>query len=135
MADSFSVVDPAEIEAESFNTCETAVRKLTDPLGATELRVNQVLVRPGEVTTPHTHAADGDAPGQEEVFVAMTDGQIAIEGAVHDVPAGNVVRVHPDVERNLLNRTDDATHVWLAFGAPPVGTVEDFGGYTLTEDR
>ena len=131
MPDPFSVVDPSEIEPESFNTCETAVRKLTEPLGATELRVNQVLVDPGEVTTPHTHAADGDAPGQEEVFVAMTDGQIAIEGAVHDIAAGNVVRVRPDIERNLLNRTDAATHVWLAFGAPPVGTVDDFGGYVV----
>lgn len=80
-----------------------------------------MLVDPGEVTTPHTHVADGDTPGQEEVFVAMTDGQIAIDGTVHDVDAGGVVRVRPDVERNLLNRTDDATHVWLAFGAPPVG--------------
>jgi quercetin dioxygenase-like cupin family protein len=133
MPDPFSVVDPSEIEAESFNTCETAVRKLTDSLGATELRGNQVLVDPGEVTTPHTHAADGDTPGQEEVFVAMTDGQIAIEGEVHDVDAGNVVRVAPETERNLLNRTDDATHVWLAFGAPPIGTVEDFGGYVVSD--
>jgi len=133
VSDPLSVVDPAEIGTETFDTCETDVRKLTRALGATELRVNQVLVDPGEVTTPHTHAADGDDPGQEEVFVAMTDGQIAVEGRVHDVAAGNVVRVAPDTERNLLNRTDDATHVWLAFGAPPVGTVEDFGGYVVSE--
>ena len=131
MSDRFSVVDPSEIETEPFNTCETAVRKLTEPLGATDLRVNQVIVDPGEVTTPHTHEPDGDNPGQEEVFVAMTDGQIAIEGAVHDIAAGSVVRVRPDIERNLLNRTDDATHVWLAFGAPPVGTVDDFGSYVV----
>jgi quercetin dioxygenase-like cupin family protein len=134
MSDPFSVVDPAEIETESFNTCETAVRKLTEPLGATELRVNQVLVDPGEVTTPHTHEPD-DAPGQEEVFVAMTDGQIAIRGEVHDIAAGSIVRVRPEVERNLLNRTDDATHVWLAFGAPPVGTVDDFGSYVARTDE
>ncbi|WP_336025276.1 cupin domain-containing protein [Halobellus salinisoli] len=127
MAD-FSVVDPDDVPKEQFNTCETSVRKLTDSLGATELRVNQVIVDPGEVTTPHTH------DGQEEVFVAMTDAQIAIEGDVHEVSEGGVVRVHPDTTRNLLNRTDDETHVWLAFGAPPVGTVDDFGSYVVDEE-
>jgi quercetin dioxygenase-like cupin family protein len=134
MTDRFSVVDPSTVDSEPFNTCDTAVRKLTDPLGATELRVNQVVVGPGEVTTPHTHEADGDTPGQEEVFVALTDGQVAIDGSVHDVAAGSVVRVRPDVERNLLNRTDDATHIWLAVGAPPVGTVDGFGGYVVSEE-
>ncbi|MFB6090592.1 MAG: cupin domain-containing protein [Halobellus sp.] len=127
MADGFSVVDPDDVPKEQFNTCETSVRKLTERLGATELRVNQVLVEPGDVTTPHTHE------GQEEVFVAMTDGQIGIEGDVHDVSEGEVVRVHPDTTRNLLNHTDDETHVWLAFGAPPVGSVEDFGSYVVDE--
>jgi quercetin dioxygenase-like cupin family protein len=91
--------------------------------------VNQVIVEPGEVTTPHTHE------GQEEVFVAMTDGQIAIEDTVHDVPEGGIVRVHSDVVRNLLNQTEDATHIWLAFGAPPVGTVDDFGAYVLSHEE
>jgi quercetin dioxygenase-like cupin family protein len=129
MADCFSIVHPDEVSAEQFDTCETAVRKLTEPLGCDEMRVNQVVVEPGEVTTPHSH------DGQEEVFVAMTGGQIAIEDAVHDVPAGGIVRVHPDTVRNLLNRTEDATHVWLAFGAPPVGTVDDFGAYVLADDE
>ncbi|MFC6872725.1 hypothetical protein [Halobellus marinus] len=133
MRGEFSIVRPKEVPTEQFNTCETSVRKLTGPLGSTELRVNQVIVEPGKVTTPHTHTASDDEPGQEEVFVAMTPGQIAIEGREHDVPQGGVVRVAPDVERNLLNRTDDETHVWLAFGAPPVGTVDDFGAYEVSE--
>lgn len=127
MADEFAIVQPADAPMERFNTCETAVRKLTEPLGCVELRVNQVVVQPGEVTTPHTHE------GQEEVFVAQTDGQISIEDEVYDVPAGGIVRVHPDTVRNLLNQTDDATHVWLAFGAPPVGSVDDFGAYVVEE--
>jgi hypothetical protein len=83
---------------------------------------------------PHTHAGDSDDPGQEEVFVAMTDAQIAIEGEIYDIDAGNVVRVAPAVERNLLNRTDGVTHVWLAFGAPPVGTLDDLGSYVVSEE-
>jgi quercetin dioxygenase-like cupin family protein len=126
VSDDWSVVDPDDVPTDSFNTCETAVRKLTEPLGATAMRVNRVRLEPGEVTTPHTHE------DQEEVFVALTDGQIAIEGTVHDVPAGGVVRVAPGVTRNLLDRTD-GEHVWLAFGAPPVGTVEGFGAYVVTD--
>lgn len=126
MTDGFSIVDPDEVVPDQFNTCETSVRKLTEPLGCTELRVNQVIVEPGEVTTPHTHE------GQEELFVALTGGQIAIDEEVHDVPQGSLVRVHPDTVRNLLNRSEN-THVWLAVGAPPVGTVDDFGAYVLEE--
>ncbi|MBX0297744.1 cupin domain-containing protein [Haloarcula nitratireducens] len=126
MSDDFAIVDPETVPPESFQTCETAVRKLTERLGCTELRVNQVLVEPGEVTTPHTH------DGQEEVFSAVTDGQIAVDGDVHDVPAGALVRVHPDTVRNLCNHTEER-HVWLAFGAPPVGSVENFGAYVVEE--
>jgi quercetin dioxygenase-like cupin family protein len=127
MTDGFSIVDPEDVPTERFDTCETAVRKLTEPLGATELRVNQVVVDPGEVTTPHTHE------GQEEVFVSMDGGQISLAGAVHDVSAGSVVRVAPETVRNLVNHTDE-THVWPAIGAPPVGTVDDFGAYVVSED-
>lgn len=128
MTGAFEVVQPRDVPTEQFNTSETAVRKLTEPLGCEKLRVNQVVVEPGEVTTPHTH------DGQEEVFVAMTDGQIAIDGDVHDVPEGAVVRVHPDTVRNLCNHTETDTHVWLAFGAPPVGTVENFGAYDVADE-
>jgi len=122
----YSIVDPDDVPTERFQTCETAVRKLTEPLGCTELRLNQVIVEPGEVTTPHTHE------GQEEVFVATSGGQISLAGEVHDVPAGGVVRVAPETVRNLCNHTDE-THVWLAVGAPPVGTVDDFGAYVVEE--
>lgn len=124
MSNEFAIVQPTDVSREQFNTCETEVRKLTKHLGCVELRVNQVIVEPGEVTTPHTHE------GQEEVFVAQTHGQISIEDEVYDVPQGGIVRVHPDTVRNLLNQTDD-THVWLAFGAPPVGSVDDFGEYVV----
>jgi quercetin dioxygenase-like cupin family protein len=121
----YSIVDPDDVPTERFQTCETAVRKLTEPLGCTELRLNQVIVEPGEVTTPHTHE------GQEEVFVATSGGQISLAGEVHDVPAGGV-RVAPETVRYLCNHTDE-THVWLAVGAPPVGTVDDFGAYVVEE--
>jgi len=126
MPDGYSIVHLADVPAERFNTCEMAVRKLTGPLGATELRVNQVIVDPGEVTTP-PHPR-----GQEEVFVSMDGGQISLAGEVHDVPAGGVVRVAPETVRNLFNHTEQ-THVWLAVGAPPVGSADNFGSYVVEE--
>ncbi|MFC6725654.1 hypothetical protein ACFQE1_15020 [Halobium palmae] len=48
MGENFAIVDPADVPKTSFQTCETEVKKLTEPLGATELRANQVLVDPGE---------------------------------------------------------------------------------------
>jgi len=123
----FAVVDPEDVPTEPFNTCNVSHRKLTERLGCTETRLNQVVLEPGEVTTPHAH------DGQEEVFVALTEGHIAIEGEVHEVPAGGVVRVAPDVVRNLLNESD-RRQVWIALGAPPVGTVDDFGAYVLPDD-
>ncbi|WP_327053943.1 cupin domain-containing protein [Halomicrococcus gelatinilyticus] len=128
MIGEFSIVRPSEVPTEQFDTCGTSVRKLTPALECTEMRLNQVVVEPGEVTTPHTH------DGQEEVFVATTDGQIDIEGDVHDVAEGGIVRVHADTTRNLLNRTENETHVWLAIGAPPVGTVDDFGAYVVDDE-
>lgn len=124
----FTIIDPKDVPAEQFPTSETAVRKLTEPLGCQEMRLNQVIVESGEITTPHTHN------GQEEVFMALTAGQIAIDGEVHDVPPGNIVRVEAEMERNLLNQTADGPHIWLAIGAPPVGSIEDYGSYVLTED-
>jgi len=128
MAEDWTVVDPRDRPREPFQTCDVAHRKLTEALGATELRVNQVVLEPGDVSTPHRHER------QEEVFVATTDGRIAVEGERRDVPAGGVVRVGPDAIRSLRNDTDDETHVWLAFGAPPIGTVEDFGEYVVPDD-
>jgi len=81
----------------------------------------------GEVTMPHTH------DGQEEVFVSMDGGQMSLAGEVHDVPTGGVVRVAPETVRSLCNPTDE-THVRLGVGAPPVGSVDDFGAYVVAED-
>lgn len=121
----FAIVDPDEVPNETFTTGDTDVRKLTEPLGCDEMRVNLVTLEPGEVTRPHTH------DGQEEVFVALTDAEIRIDDTRYDVPEGHVVRVAPETVRNLLNTGSDSRHRWLALGAPPVGTVENFGAYVL----
>lgn len=127
MSEDFAVVHYAECETEPFTESAVEHTKLTAAIGATEMRVNAVSLDPGEVLAPHAHER------QEEIYVALTDGQVEIEGAVHDVPAGGVVRFGPDPVRGLRNDTDE-THVWILFGAPPVGTVENFGEYVLPDE-
>ena len=60
----------------------------------------------------------------------MTDGQMAIDGEVHDVPVGTVVRIHPDTARSFCNQTDDRQSGWRSVS---VGSVEDFGSYVVEE--
>ena len=127
MSDDFAIVHYTDRETEPFNESAVEHAKLTAPLGATEMRVNAVSLDPGEVLDPHAHER------QEEIYVAVTDGQVEIEGTVHDVPTGGVVRLGPDPVRGLCNDTDE-THVWILFGAPPVGTVENFGEYVLPDE-
>lgn len=121
MGGDFAIVDPADIDQEPFVTCDVHHRKLTEALGCTETRVNTVTVEPGEVTTPHAHE------GQEELYVSLTGGQVEIDGKVFDVPAGGVVRIGPEPVRSVRNDSADETHEWVMVGAPPVGTVDDFG--------
>ncbi|PSP73205.1 hypothetical protein BRC86_10075 [Halobacteriales archaeon QS_3_64_16] len=127
MSEDFGVVTPAEIEPDEFDTVAIPHRKYTDALGCTDSRVNYIALEPGEKLTSHAHER------QEELFVPLTGGEIEINGAVYDVPQGGVVRVGPGPIRGLLNRSDGETHCWIAIGAPPVGTIEDFGEYVLPE--
>ena len=126
MTDGFAIVHPADLPTDAFVTSEPTVTKLTEPLGCTEMRLNVVMLEPGEETESHVH------PGQEEVFLAQTDAEIEIDGTHHDVSEGSVVRVREDVPRNLVNTSEAAQQVWLAIGAPPVGSVEDFGAFSKT---
>jgi redox-sensitive bicupin YhaK (pirin superfamily) len=68
----------------------------------------------------------------EEIYVALTGGRVDIEGEIYEIPAGGVVRLGPEPVRGLCNDTDEI-HVWILLGAPPVGTVEDFGEYVMSE--
>ncbi|MDS0297278.1 cupin domain-containing protein [Halogeometricum sp. S1BR25-6] len=121
----FSVLDPDDVEQEPFAMCDVRHRKLTEALGCTEMRINTATLEPGEATPPHAHE------GQEEVYIALTGGRVEIDGEAHDVPEGGVVRVGPEPIRAVRNDTDDEIHRWVMVGAPPVGTVEDFGNTVL----
>lgn len=127
MAEDFAIVDPEDVDREPFPESGLLHRKLSDPLGCTELRINAITLQPGQATAPHSHER------QEELYVALNGGHVQIEESIHEVPAGGVVRVGPDPVRSLRNERTDAAETWLMFGAPPVGTVEDFGEYTMPD--
>jgi uncharacterized cupin superfamily protein len=129
MAEDFGVVTPGEIEPDEFDTVDVPHLKYTDALGCTDTRVDYIALEPGEKLTPHTHER------REEPFVSLTGGEIEIEDTVYAVPEGGVVRVGPEPIRGLLNRSDEETQAWIAIGAPPVGTIEDFGEYVLPESE
>jgi quercetin dioxygenase-like cupin family protein len=127
MIEEFSIVHYTDLETEPFTESKIEHWKLTEPLGATEMRVNAVELDPGQALDPHAHER------QEEIYVAVTDGQVDVEGEIHEVPEGGVVRIGPDPVRGLCNDTDE-THVWILFGAPPIGTVEDYGEYLMPDE-
>jgi len=127
MSTDFSVVDPETVEQERFPESGDLHRKLTDALGCTEMRVNTVTLDPGSATAPHAHER------QEEVYVALDGGRVRIDGSEYDVAPGGVVRIGPELTRSIRNETDDAVQTWILFGAPPLGTVGDFGEYTVPD--
>ncbi|MFB6183429.1 MAG: cupin domain-containing protein [Haloarculaceae archaeon] len=129
MSDDFDIVHYESLESDRFPVSEVEHWKLTEALGAEDARVNVVRLEPGDSIAAHTHER------QEELYVTTTGGQVRIEGETYDVPAETVVRVGPDSVRNVTNETDDETHVWVMFGAPPVGTVDDFGEYRLPDEK
>lgn len=128
MAEEFAIVDYESLDSERFPESGVEHWLLTEPLGATDLRVNVIRLAPGEAVGPHYHEQ------QEEVFVPLTDGRIAIADETYEVSVGEVVRVGPEPVRSLRNETTDETQLWVVFGAPPVGTIEDYGEYRLPDE-
>src|ERR1700679_1123108 len=71
------------------------LRKL---LGVTSFGINQLTLQPGQRMRIHRHA------GQEEVYLVI-EGRltVVVEGAVHTVAAGELMRVAPEIRRQLAN--------------------------------
>jgi quercetin dioxygenase-like cupin family protein len=125
----FGVVELEEIEQEQFPESRNLHRKLTEPLGCTEMRVNTVTLAPGETTAPHAHEQ------QEEVYIALDGGVVEIEDTRHEVSSGGAVRIGPDAIRSVRNDTDIEEQTWIMCGAPPLGTVDDFGQYRMPDNN
>ena len=73
--------------------------RLRAELGVSSFGLNQITLRPGQRGRIHRHEQ------QEEVYVVL-DGTLSlvVEGEETTVGPGDVVRVGPDVRRQLVNR-------------------------------
>jgi quercetin dioxygenase-like cupin family protein len=85
------------IVALDFDTDERSVslRKL---LGVTGFGINQLTLQPGQRMRIHRHA------GQEEVYLVV-EGRltVVVEGVAHTLAAGELMRVAPEIRRQLVN--------------------------------
>lgn len=129
MTSDFSIVELADVTRVPFPESGLLHRKLTEVLGSTEMRVNTVILEPGDATAPHAHER------QEEIYVALDGGHVRIEDTDHAVSPGGIVRIGPQTVRSVHNESEDAIQTWILFGAPPVGTVDDFGEYTMPDEE
>jgi quercetin dioxygenase-like cupin family protein len=89
---------------------EERFARLRAPLGVHSFGINVLTFQPGQRNRIHRHKR------QEEVYVVL-DGSLTlmVEGQPHEYVVGDVVRVAPDVRRQLVNRGPAVLRV-LALG-------------------
>jgi len=86
-------------------------------LGITTFGINQILLRPGQRGRIHRHFK------QEEVYLVLAGTlTLGIDGEERELTQGEIVRVAPEVRRQLVNRSDEDC-LLLALG----GAVEHVG--------
>ena len=85
--------------------------RLRAELGVTSFGLNQIVLRPGQRGRIHSHER------QEEVYLVL-EGTLSliVEGEETTHGRGDLIRVAPDVRRQLVNRGPGALHL-LAIGA------------------
>jgi uncharacterized cupin superfamily protein len=98
-------------------------------LGVTSFGINQLVLEPRQRSRIHRHAQ------QEEVYLVL-DGTLTllVEREEHVLARGELVRVAPDVRRQLVNRGPDRV-VLLALGGAGEHVGRDGEAFTSWEDE
>jgi mannose-6-phosphate isomerase-like protein (cupin superfamily) len=98
-------------------------------LGVTTFGINQMVLQPGQRMRIHRHAR------QEEVYLVL-EGRLAvsIEGDETVLEAGELMRVAPDVRRQLVNR-GPARVVLIALGGGQEHNGRDAEAFTAWEQE
>ena len=111
-----------------FDTAERFV-PLRRQLGVTAFGLNQLVLQPGQRGRIHRHAE------QEEVYLVL-EGTLTllIEGEEQTLERGELVRVAPDVRRQLLNRGPGRV-VLLALGGSGEHAGRDGEAFASWEDE
>jgi uncharacterized cupin superfamily protein len=98
-------------------------------LGVTAFGLNQIVLRPRERGRIHRHGR------QEEVY-AVLEGTLSllVEGQEETVATGELIRVAPDLRRQLVNR-GPATLVLLALGGAEEHVGRDGEAFTAWDQE
>lgn len=92
MADPFTTATLADADPERFH-------RLRADLGVESFGINQLVLEPGQRMRIHRHER------QEEVFLVLAGRlTIAFEDGERDFEVGQLVRIAPEVRRQMLNR-------------------------------
>jgi uncharacterized cupin superfamily protein len=92
-------------------------------LGLQSFGMNIVELPPGETIPEH----DETERDQEEVFVVLSgDTTMVVDGQEHSAPAGTFVRLDPEPQRTIVNRSDAEATV-LIISAPRTSGYEPMG--------
>lgn len=97
-------------------------------LGVTSFGLNQIVLEPGQRGRIHRHAR------QEEVYLVL-EGTLALllEGEETTIERGELIRVAPDLRRQLVNRGPDRL-VILALGGDGEHQGRDGEAFTSWEE-
>jgi uncharacterized cupin superfamily protein len=102
--------------------------RLRAELGVTSFGLNQIVLHPGQRGRIHGHAR------QEEVYLVLA-GTLAlvVEGEETTLERGELIRVAPDVRRQLVNRGPGDLHL-LAIGGAGEHEGRDGRAYSAWDD-
>ena len=104
---SYQLLDVSEVEARNGIS-----RALTDRLGVTGFRINQLELVAGAEGLEHDHAGND----QEEVYAVVAgDGVLRAGGEEIPLRAGHFVYLPPDVRRQMVAGDQGVT--WIGIGS------------------
>jgi uncharacterized cupin superfamily protein len=89
-------------------------QRLRNDLGVESFGLNLLRLEPGERGRIHRHEH------QEEAYLVL-EGTLTllVEGEEHEIPAGGLARVAPDLRRQLVNRRPERLRIIAVGGAKP----------------
>jgi quercetin dioxygenase-like cupin family protein len=104
---SYQLLDVSEVESPNG-----IFRALTDRLGVTGFRINQLELAAGAEGLEHDHAGDD----QEEVYAVVAGGGVLRAGG-EEIPlrVGHFVYLPPDVRRQMVAGEQGLT--WIGIGS------------------
>jgi uncharacterized cupin superfamily protein len=102
--------------------------RLRAELGVTSFGLNQIVLHPGQRGRIHGHAR------QEEVYLVLAGTlSLVVEGEETTLERGELIRVAPDLRRQLVNRGPGDLHL-LAIGGAGEHEGRDGRAYTAWDD-